>query len=107
MWNVAVETADNFVFEAFGLSGVFGVHHRLRESPDLLAGKLTGAEVFSDKSLNLLLLVVWQASDFLDDLEGAHLAKFTGAVSRSKLKRGHCHSRLPLERYYDEFEFFA
>ena len=75
MWNVAVETANNFVFEALGLSGIFGVHHFLRESPDFLAGKLSGTEVFTDEFLHLFLLVVLQASDFLDDLKGAHLAK--------------------------------
>src|ERR1044071_8480539 len=53
VWNVAVETVNNCVFEAFSLTGIFGVRHFLRESADFLTRKLPRAEVFADEFLHL------------------------------------------------------
>src|ERR1051325_11156250 len=75
VWNVAVETVNNCVFEAFSLTGIFGVRHFLRESADFLTRKLPRAEVFADEFLHLFLLLVWQLADFRDNFKGAHSLK--------------------------------
>jgi hypothetical protein len=73
MWDVAVETADNFVFEALRFSRIFGVDHFLNEDADLISGELAVVQAFAREATDFLTLVGRQTLDLFNDFGCAHV----------------------------------